>query len=129
MISNEVLNQFVNQLQGKKSRIMVVGLGYIGLPLAECIAKAGFNVIGYDTNLNKIELLNRGESYLETKSASRIQELLKTGRLSFTADIACAESCDVYWVCVPTPLLNGAPALDSFCAAITSIRTIATKPF
>lgn len=62
-------------------------------------------------------------------SASRIQELLKTGRLSFTADIACAESCDVYWVCVPTPLLNGAPALDSFCAAITSIRTIATKPF
>ena len=129
MISNEVLNQFVNQLQGKKSRIMVVGLGYIGLPLAECIAKAGFNVIGYDTNLNKIELLNRGESYLETMSASRIQELLKTGRLSFTADIACAESCDVYWVCVPTPLLNGAPILDSFYSAIKSIRAIAKKPF
>lgn len=129
MISNEVLNQFVNQLQGKKSRIMVVGLGYTGLPLADCIVKAGFKVVGYDTNINKVEMLIRGGSYLETISAVKVQELLDTGRFTVTSDISCEDPCDVYWVCVPTPLLNGAPALDSFCAAITSIRTIATKPF
>ena len=129
MISDKQLNQFVNQLQEKQSRIMVVGLGYTGLPLADCIVKAGFKVVGYDTNINKVEMLIRGGSYLETISAVKVQELLDTGRFTVTSDISCEDPCDVYWVCVPTPLLNGAPALDSFCAAITSIRTIATKPF
>jgi UDP-N-acetyl-D-glucosamine dehydrogenase len=129
MISDKQLNQFLYQLQEKQSRIMVVGLGYTGLPLAECIVKAGFKVVGYDTNINKVEMLIRGGSYLETISAVRVQELLDTGRFTVTSDISCEDPCDVYWVCVPTPLLNGAPALDSFCAAITSIRTIARKPF
>ena len=129
MISDKQLNQFLYQLEIKQSRIMVVGLGYTGLPLAECIAKAGFKVVGYDTNVNKVEMLIRGESYLETIPAVRVQELLDTGKFNVTSDISCEAPCDVYWVCVPTPLLNGAPALDSFCAAITSIRTIATKPF
>ena len=78
MISDKQLNQFLYQLQEKQSRIMVVGLGYTGLPLAECIANAGFKVVGYDTNINKVEMLIRGESYLETVSVFRIQELLET---------------------------------------------------
>ncbi len=129
MISDEQLNYFLYQLQEKQSRIMVVGLGYTGLPLAECIVKAGFKVVGYDTNTNKVEMLIRGESYLETISTVKVQELFDTGRFTVTSDISCEGPCDIYWVCVPTPLLNGAPALDSFCAAITSIRTIAEKPF
>jgi UDP-N-acetyl-D-glucosamine dehydrogenase len=129
MISDEHLNHFLHQLQEKQSKIMVVGLGYTGLPLAESIVKAGFKVVGYDTNTNKVEMLIRGESYLETISTIKVQDLLNTGRFTVTSDISCEGPCDVYWVCVPTPLLNGAPALDSFCAAITSIRTIAKKPF
>jgi len=129
MISDKQLNQFLYQLEKKQSRIMVVGLGYTGLPLAECIAKAGFKVVGYDTNVNKVETLIRGDSYLETISAFRIQELLDTGRFTVTSDISCKGPCDVYWVCVPTPLLNSSPDLDSFRAAVTSIRTTANKPF
>jgi len=129
MISDKQLNQFLYQLQEKRSKIMVVGLGYTGLPLAECIAKAGFQVIGYDTNINKVAMLVRGESYLETIPAFRIRELLDTGRFTVTSNISCEDPCDVYWVCVPTPLLNGAPDLESFCGAITSIRSRAKKPF
>ena len=129
MISDDQLNQFVNRLQEKNSKIMVIGLGYTGLPLAECIVTAGFEVIGYDTNSSKIEMLVRGESYLETISSNRVQELFKTGKFSVTADISGINPCDVYWVCVPTPLLNGAPSLDSFYEAVTSIRAMAKKPF
>ena len=129
MISDEQLNQFVNKLQEKQSRIMVIGLGYTGLPLAECITMAGFEVVGYDTNTIKVEMLIRGESYLETISASKVKELFKTGRFSVTSDISCSNPCDVYWVCVPTPLLNGAPALDHFYDAITSIRKVSKNPF
>lgn len=127
MISDEQLNQFVKQLQVKQSRIMVVGLGYTGLPLAECIVNAGFEVIGYDTNAVKVEMLIRGESYLETISALKVKELFETGRFAVTTDITRVKPCDVYWVCVPTPLVNGAPTLESFYSAIASIKTIAKK--
>ena len=129
MISDEQLNQFVSKLQEKKSKIMVIGLGYTGLPLAECIITAGFEVVGYDINSIKVEMLIRGDSYLETISPSKVKELFKTGRFSVTSNISCSNPCDVYWVCVPTPLLNGAPALDHFYDAITSIRMVAKNPF
>lgn len=129
MTMDEALDQLVTQLQGKTAKVMVVGLGYAGLPLAECIASAGFDVIGYDIDPNKVKTLQQGESYLETIPASRVQSLLSTGKFKATSDIATAEPCAVYWICVPTPLVNGAPTLDILYNAINAVSIVAKTPF
>ncbi len=122
-------NQFIDRLTKKKSRVMVIGLGYTGLPLVECIANAGFNVLGFDKNSFKIASLIRGESYLETFSSSRLASLLKTGRFLPKGNLVDTQPCDVYWICVPTPLSNGAPTLDLIFDAVASIANHTKKPF
>lgn len=129
MISDEKTKQFVDQVEDKKSLIMVLGLGYTGLPLAECIVRAGFDVVGYDTNSAKVQMLNNGESYSETFSSARLEYLIKSGRFKAVDNVLKSKPCDIYWVCVPTPLLNGSPSLSCFYEAISSISLIAKDDF
>lgn len=82
----------------------VVGLGYVGLPLATAFAEAGFHVIGIDTDRQKVDLAARGESYIPDVPSSKLQALVDAGRLSFTNDFAALDDIDAVSICVPTPL-------------------------
>lgn len=82
----------------------VVGLGYVGLPLAVEKAKAGFHVIGFDIQTEKVDMVNRGENYIGDVVAHDLEEIVKSGLLKATSDFAAVASCDCVCIAVPTPL-------------------------
>lgn len=82
----------------------VVGLGYVGLPLAVEKAKAGFHVIGFDIQKEKVEMVNRGENYIGDVVAHDLEQIVKSGLLKATSDFAAVASCDCVCIAVPTPL-------------------------
>ena len=85
-------------------RVAVIGLGYVGLPLAITFAEAGFHVTGIDVDQRKIDLANRGESYIPDISSSTLEKLIEAKRLDFTCDFEALEDIDAISICVPTPL-------------------------
>ena len=85
-------------------RVGVIGLGYVGLPLATAFAEAGFHVTGIDIDQQKIDQANRGESYIPDISSSTLQTLIDTKRIDFTSDYSALNEVDVVSICVPTPL-------------------------
>lgn len=96
--------QLVQKFRERRAIIGIIGLGYVGLPLACAAAKAGFRVVGFDIDENKSILINQGRSYLETTEATTIAELVHSDLLKATSDFALINDVDVVIVCVPTPL-------------------------
>ena len=82
----------------------VVGLGYVGLPLAVEKAKAGFKVIGFDVQDQKVQMVNEGHNYIGDVVDSDLEEIVKKGLLRATTDFASVASCDCVCIAVPTPL-------------------------
>lgn len=82
----------------------VVGLGYVGLPLAVEKAKAGFKTIGFDVQKAKVDMVNRGHNYIGDVVDSDLAELVRKGTLSATGDFSFIENVDFIAICVPTPL-------------------------
>ena len=82
----------------------VVGLGYVGLPLAVAIARAGFKTIGFDMQQQKVDKVNRGESYVGDVTDAALSVLTSTGQLTATHDFSFIEQVDFVAICVPTPL-------------------------
>lgn len=82
----------------------VVGLGYVGLPLAVEKAKAGFKTIGFDVQAKKVEMVNVGHNYIGDVVDSDLAKLVKEGRLSATTDFSFVKDVDFIAICVPTPL-------------------------
>ena len=94
----------LDKIQQHQARITVIGLGYVGLPLLVEVARAGFTVVGYDTNSDRVAQVQRGRSYIKDVPDSDLLELLKLGRISASADPDCLAQADVVIICVPTPL-------------------------
>lgn len=94
----------IQQLKDKKSRIGILGLGYVGLPLAVVFAEAGFDVIGIDPDTRKVDALNQGISYIHDVPTESVARLVKSGRLQATTDFAALKEIDAVSICVPTPL-------------------------
>src|SRR5262249_28477601 len=92
------------RLEARAARVAVVGLGYVGLPLAETFAWAGYPVLGFDIDPAKIDMLRRGESYIGHICPERIAELIAGGRFEPSCDPACFADADAILICVPTPL-------------------------
>ena len=92
------------RIEAKTAKIGIVGLGYVGLPLACLFAERGFPVTGFDIDPKKIELLNAGRSYIKHIAASRIRPLVRAGRLEASANLANLKQMDAIVICVPTPL-------------------------
>ena len=92
------------RLQDRTARVGVIGLGYVGLPLALLCAKAGFQATGFDIDPHKTEKLERGESYIHHIPAASIAEEVKKKRFQPTADFTRLEEMDAIIICVPTPL-------------------------
>ncbi len=92
------------KISTRSLRVGVIGLGYVGLPLATTFAEAGFHVTGIDIDRQKIDQANRGESYIADIPSSTLQTLIDTKRLHFTSDFAALSDVDAISICVPTPL-------------------------
>lgn len=82
----------------------MIGLGYVGLPLAVAVARAGFPVSGFDIEAHKVESLNNGKSYIEAVTSTALAGQVASGRFRATADFAELAVCEVIIICVPTPL-------------------------
>jgi UDP-N-acetyl-D-glucosamine dehydrogenase len=94
----------LEKIATKKARIVVIGIGYVGLPLVVEIAHAGFRVTGYDKDPQKAKLIKKGESYIEDVKSEELAPLVKSGLLDATADEAVLDQADAVILCVPTPL-------------------------
>jgi UDP-N-acetyl-D-glucosamine dehydrogenase len=90
--------------QAEPETIAIIGLGYVGLPLAIQFANAGLTVIGVDVDPGKIETLERGESYIGHIETDRIKDLYSKGTFCATTDFSALKCCDAIILCVPTPL-------------------------
>lgn len=96
--------QLLAKIADRTAVVGVVGLGYVGLPLAMEFAQAGFRVVGYDVSLRVVDLLNAGESHIQDVPAATVAEQVKAGRFVATAEKARLRDCDAISIAVPTPL-------------------------
>lgn len=96
----------LSAIQTKTARAGVIGLGYVGLPLALAMARAGYHVTGFDIDPSKIEAIDSGKSYIEAVPDHILAEEKAAGRLDATVDFGRLRDCDVIAVCVPTPLTH-----------------------
>ena len=111
------------KLQKRNATAAVIGLGYVGLPLALEIASAGFNVVGIDLDQNKIDKLKDGQSYIGDVCDETIAGALRTKRFTATSDFSALENVDTVSICVPTPLSKSRdPDISFILAATEKIR-------
>jgi len=94
----------IEKIQAKQARIGIIGLGYVGLPLAIEFAEAGYNVLGIDKDVNKIKMLNEGNSYIADIDSDVVSTLVEQDRLQVTVDFEQISDLDAISICVPTPL-------------------------
>jgi UDP-N-acetyl-D-glucosamine dehydrogenase len=94
----------LHKLESKTATIGIVGLGYVGLPLARAVFDSGYAVIGYDVDQTKIDMLRRGENYLQHLGPDLTLKLAKSKKFEATADSQRLRDADVIILCVPTPL-------------------------
>src|SRR5262245_5176084 len=115
--------QLMNKLESKSAVIGIVGLGYVGLPLARAVFDAGYPVLGFDIDQAKIDKLARGESYLHHLGADLAKTLSDSDRFEATADSKRLCDADVIILCVPTPL--GAHNEPDLTYVLDSTRMVA----
>ena len=94
------------KIRTHRARVGIVGLGYVGLPLAVEFAKAGFDVVGIDINQEKTRRVNAGDSYVGDVPSSTLGPLVKAGKLRATTEFSAVLDLDTINICVPTPLRN-----------------------
>ena len=92
------------KIKDRSARVGIVGLGYVGLPLAVEFAKAGFHVTGIDVLSSKVDQINAGVSYIQDIPSDTLAPLVKSGHLKATTDFAAVKDLDTINICVPTPL-------------------------
>lgn len=96
--------ELLKKIEDKNLVVGVVGLGYVGLPLAVEKAKAGFRTIGFDVQKTKVDMVNRGQNYIGDVVDSDLEQIVLEGRLTATSDFAFVRDVDFIAICVPTPL-------------------------
>jgi UDP-N-acetyl-D-glucosamine dehydrogenase len=102
--STGIFAELKNKIEAKTARVGIVGLGYVGLPLAMEFARAGFSVTGIDVQDAKVEGLNRGESHVQDVPSSEVARFLGAKRFTATTDFSVVRELDTINICVPTPL-------------------------
>jgi UDP-N-acetyl-D-glucosamine dehydrogenase len=109
----------INKMNDKTARIAILGLGYVGLPLAVVFAEAGFTVTGIDPDGRKPDSVNKGVSYIPDISTERLAPLVKSGKLKATTDFSVLNEMDAASICVPTPLRKTGDPDMSFILSAT----------
>lgn len=101
---NSTARELLNKIETRNATIGVVGLGYVGLPLAVEKAKAGFKVIGFDVQQSRVDLVNNGVNYIGDVVDEELSEITKSGQFIATTDYSRIKDVDAVAICVPTPL-------------------------
>jgi UDP-N-acetyl-D-glucosamine dehydrogenase len=99
-----IKNEIINLIKNKSAHVGVIGLGYVGLPLATEFAGRGFNATGFEVDPKKAEQINAGHSYIGDVPTRQVKESVDAGRLRATTDFDHLKECDAIIICVPTPL-------------------------
>lgn len=112
----------LSKIDSRRARVAVIGLGYVGLPLAVGFAKAGFPTFGIDVDDSKVAALNAGRSYVLDVPPGDLAEVVPSGRLTATSDFGVLRECDAVSICVPTPLSKTHdPDLSYVVAAVDKV--------
>jgi UDP-N-acetyl-D-glucosamine dehydrogenase len=117
-------DELIQKFQNRNAHVAVIGLGYVGLPLAVSFAEAGYRVTGIDLDRRKVEAINRGQSYVEDVPSSAVAALVQQDRprLTATMDYAALTECDAVSICVPTPLnKTGDPDISYIASAADAV--------
>ncbi len=115
---NSTRDKLEDKILDRSARVAILGLGYVGLPLATIFAEAGFNVIGVEPDSSKVEKLDRGESYVQDVPSEQLSKLIQSGKLQATTDFSVLAEADAVSICVPTPLRKtGDPDLSFILVA------------
>ena len=104
-----IKDQLLAKIENRSACIGIVGLGYVGLPLAMEFAKAGFRVIGYDISKRITDLLMGGGSHIQDVAASEVNKMVKAGKFQATTDESLLSETDAISIAVPTPLVTVIP--------------------
>jgi UDP-N-acetyl-D-glucosamine dehydrogenase len=117
------------KIQNKSAKIAVVGLGYVGLPLAVEFANAGFDVTGIDVSADKVKKINKGQNYIDDVDSKLLKSLVKSGKLKATNDYSAIKKIDCVSICVPTPLgKTGDPDISYMLSARDAILPHVKSP-
>ena len=114
-----IKEDLIKKLKSKEARVAVLGLGYVGLPLAVVFAEAGFKVTGIDLDSRKVDSLKKGVSYIPDVKTSDVERLIKSGHLDATTDFSVLKEIDAASICVPTPLRQTGDPDMSFIISAT----------
>jgi len=109
----------VKKLRDKTARVGILGLGYVGLPLAVVFAEAGFRVTGIDPDSRKVDSLKKGVSYIPDVKTESVEKLVKSGMFNATTDFSVLKELDAVSICVPTPLRQTGDPDMSFIISAT----------
>lgn len=101
---NIIKENLLKKINDKSAVVAVIGLGYVGLPLAVEKAKAGYKTIGFDIQKRKVDMVNQGQNYIGDVVDSELKDLVNKGLLSATTDFSIVKDADFIAICVPTPL-------------------------
>ena len=117
-----IKSELIKKFEDRSANVFIMGLGYVGLPLAVVFAEAGFHVTGIDPIQEKVELLNQGKSYILDVPSEKIDVLVKSGMLQASTDFSLLDKADAVSICVPTPLRKtGDPDLSFIISATESL--------
>jgi UDP-N-acetyl-D-glucosamine dehydrogenase len=114
-----IKEDLIQKLKSKQARVAVLGLGYVGLPLAVVFADAGFRVTGIDPDSRKVDSLKKGISYIPDVKTEDVAKLVKSGYLDATTDFSALKDMDAVSICVPTPLRQTGDPDMSFILSAT----------
>jgi UDP-N-acetyl-D-glucosamine dehydrogenase len=120
---NQTNRDLAALFESRKAVVGVIGLGYVGLPLAVEIARSGYQTVGYDLSPRVVDEVNAGRSHIKDVPSKSLEPLVRDGRLRATTDAAVLGTCDAISICVPTPLNKiKDPDLSYIVAAAKSVR-------
>lgn len=126
MSSSTVINiqtALISKIESRQARVAIIGLGYVGLPLAVEFGLVGFSVIGIDTNPEKVEQLTKGSSYIKDVESQKVAQLVENFRFSTTTNFDVLAESDIVIICVPTPLSKTKePDISYILAAAEAIK-------
>ena len=115
----------IDKINNKSAKIGVIGLGYVGLPLAVEFTNAGFSTLGIDIDGNKVQLINDGKNYIKDVDDNLLKNLVEKNLLSATSDFSKVAELDCISICVPTPLNKEKnPDISHIVSVMDSIKKV-----
>ena len=125
---SEQMTLLIESIEARDVRVGVVGLGYVGLPLAVELATSGYSVLGFDVSARVCEGINAGRSHIKDVADGRLAELVSAGRIEATTEMSRLSECGAISICVPTPLGKTRDPDVSYVVAATEAIAMALRP-